>query len=366
MPAVYVSPGGSTNFPILQASTHADQIGMNVVPTNQTLSIETSPHCNVGFYVHTHVQQTDRDYTGGDTVRSVKTGVVSWNVVDNNDPTWNPIAINCAGFESIVVSGASGPSYGTPINYIAEVFVSNVPSPHGNEYANLYATIIAGGYSNTITGGNYWTFDMALHGPIGQPGLLAGLSYVTNNHFNGSPSSGKATAVCIQTDPHSGGQNNDFELGSVYATTYPWDIGYFISGYSTGGTGDGYTNAVQVGGIPGTWHGSGQTYGGDQGQVARAVVVKANNAGTSVARLGAFVSEGIGEGGGLVFGLDTNDANRVSVFRPASGVLELNGKLCLSGEAASTTATPSNVTGKVPIYTSSGTLIGYLPVYGSL
>ena len=114
------------------------------------------------------------------------------------------------------------------------------------------------------------------------------------------------------------------------------------------------------GGLPGPGWGPADSYGGDVGQVARGVVVKAKNAGTSVARLGAMVSEGIGEGGGLVFGLDTNDANRVSSSRPASGVLELSGKLCLSGEAASTTATPSNVAGKVPIYTSSGTLIGYI------
>jgi hypothetical protein len=296
---------------------------------------------------------------------------MSWNVIDNNDSSWNPIAVNCCGVSSIIFSGSAGPSYGTPIAFNGQVYVQQVPSTHSNEYSIFFACIIAGSYDNHVSGGNYWFFDHALHGPIGQPGILSGYSLVTNNYYNGSPTFGAAVGVCLQTAPKIGPQYRYMCQGenaaNPSATTYPWDIGYFISGYATGGTGDGYTNAIQVGGLPGPWMGTGSTdYGGDLGQVARGVVVKAKHAGTSVARLGAMVSEGIGEGGGLVFGLDTNDANRVSVFRSASGVLELNGKLCLSGEAASTTATPSTVTGKVPIYTSSGTLIGYLPVYGSL
>jgi hypothetical protein len=111
-----------------------------------------------------------------------------------------------------------------------------------------------------------------------------------------------------------------------------------------------------------------QAWGGDQGQVGRGVVVKAKNAGTSVARLGSFISEGVGEGGGLVFGLDTGDANRASISRPSNGVMTLRGKVSFAngGYAASTTATPTNVVGKIAIYNDSGTLLGYLPLYGSL
>lgn len=372
MPAVYVSPGGSSSLPIFQSSTHVDQLGLNVAPTNQTFYVETSSHSYMSGYFYTHILQTDRDYAGADTIRAGKGGIQARVILDNNDPTWNPVTPIGIGVNAIVYSGVNSPSYGTPIAFSGQVYARQVPTPHSNEYSVLFACIVAGSYDAPISGGNYWFFDNAVHGPSGgQPGILSGYSLVTNNYYNGSPQFGAAVGVCLQTAPKIGPQYALMCQGTnpanVSATTYPWDVGYFISGYSTGGTGDGYTNAVQVGGLPGPWMGTGNTnYGGDVGQVARGVVVKAKNAGTSVARLGAMVSEGIGEGGGLVFGLDTNDANRVSVFRSASGVLELNGKLCLSGEAASTTATPSNVAGKVPIYTSSGTLIGYLPVYGSL
>jgi hypothetical protein len=80
------------------------------------------------------------------------------------------------------------------------------------------------------------------------------------------------------------------------------------------------------------------------------------------------VSPGLGEAGGLVFGIDTTDANRVSISRPATGVMTLRGKISFAngGYAASSTATPANVAGKIAIYNDSGTLLGYLPIYGSL
>jgi hypothetical protein len=48
--------------------------------------------------------------------------------------------------------------------------------------------------------------------------------------------------------------------------------------------------------------------------------------------------------------------------------MTLRGKVSFAngGYAASTTATPTNVVGKIAIYNDSGTLLGYLPLYGSL
>jgi hypothetical protein len=48
--------------------------------------------------------------------------------------------------------------------------------------------------------------------------------------------------------------------------------------------------------------------------------------------------------------------------------MTLRGKLSFAngGYAVSTTATPANVVGKIAIYNDSGTLLGYLPLYGSL
>jgi hypothetical protein len=124
---------------------------------------------------------------------------------------------------------------------------------------------------------------------------LVGLSLIAGNHYNGSPTLGAFAAAAIQNIDVYGNSAENY----VGATCYPVDIGLLLSGRCGGGAGDAFTNALQVGGKCSAWGGEG-VWGGDQGQVGRGVIVKAKNAGTSVARLGAFVSEGTGEAGGLV------------------------------------------------------------------
>jgi hypothetical protein len=371
MPAVYIPPGASSSYPAFQTSTHTDQIGVNAAPTTSTMYVETSAHNYIGVFSHCHIQQTDRDYAGGDTVRSQKGGLMSWVDLDNNDPSYVGVSVISCGVSSIMNVGVNGPSYGTPLAFNGQIYVKKVPTPHFNEYSIFFSCIIAGTYDAPISGGSYWYFDHGIQGPTGgQPNLLLGYSLVTNNYYNGSPTFGLAAGIALQSAPKSGAQAKYMcqgeNINNPSATTYPWDIGYFVSGYSTGGTGDAYTNAIQVGGVCAGWNPT--SYNGDNGQVGRGVTVKSKVVGTSVARLGAFVSEGTGEAGGLVFGLDINDANRASISRPSAGVMTLRGKVSFAngGYAASTTATPSNVVGKIAIYTDAGTLLGYLPIYGSL
>jgi hypothetical protein len=322
--------------------------------------IKTTPHNNSGLTIYTHVVNTDRFYDGTDSVRGGKSPLLCTVDVDNNDASFSPYSPITYGLGCFIRDGQNGPSYGTVKVITAGVHVNNAGSSN-NEPCVYFGSLTVGTTSNPQNA-RAWFTDFAVQGPVGiQPNLLNGISLITGNHYNGSPSAGAAAACTFQ---NIGPYGNSAE-GFAGATCYPWDIGLHVSGQVTGGTGDGYTNAVQIGGVVGCW-GSQPNYGGDQGQVARGVVVKAKNAGTSVARLGGYVSEGTGEAGGLVFGLDTNDANRASVYRPANGVLAINGKLSLSGEASSSTATPANVSGKIPIYNTSGTLIGYIPVYGSL
>jgi hypothetical protein len=128
------------------------------------------------------------------------------------------------------------------------------------------------------------------------------------------------------------------------------------------------------------------TFGGDLGQVARGYVVKAKNAGGSVARLGAFVSEAIGEPGGTIYGLDTADANRASTYRFGNGVLGVTGSIRPSagmgnarvplwagsgpGTAIANTVTPTSIFAGVPAGIGSLTIpantlrVGQRIVYG--
>jgi hypothetical protein len=376
MTAVYVSPSSSP--PLFKTGTHPDQVGVNDSPANchgfpagttfrnpasANLYVLTTPQNTNGLNIYTHVRETDVNYSGG-SPRSYKGPILAVCDVDNNDPAYIGTNIVGVGVFSDVRVGLNSQSYGTVLGVSSVVDVRNQPSGVTNEYCNWFGWMNAGTTASPlVAGGNWWFTDWAVQGPINQPGILNGISLVTNNFYNGSPNSGAAAGISLRSIAYGGAANN-YKTGS---TSYPWDIGYHVSGATSGGTGDGYTNAIQVGGTVGVWVGS-ASYGGDQGQVARGVVVKAKNAGTSVSRLGAFVSEGTGEGGGLVFGLDTNDADRVSISRPASGVMTLRGKVSFAngGYASSTTATPSNVTGKVALYNDAGTLIGYIPVYGSL
>lgn len=364
MPAKYIASGGASSFPMLQTSAQTDQLGINVAPGVGTLTMETSAHTRYGYLNHTHIQQTDRDYTGGDTVRITKGGYRTSVDVDNNDPTYTPTDIIGTSYHSVMTSGVGGPSYGTLINYIAQLNVKQVPSIHSNEYSIFFGSMVAGTYDAPISGGNYWHHDEALHGPIGQPGILSGFSLVTNNYFNGSPAGGTAVGMCLQTCPKIGAGFNSMCQGEVKtgvsATTYPWDVGYFISGYATGGTGDGYTNAIQVGGLPGPWMGTGRTdYGGDYGQVARGIAFKARRDGvTPVTRLGAVVSEGLGERGGLVFGLDTSDSNRATVYRSANSTLSIVGQIIPTSLVSAANDSAAATSG-VPVgglYQTSGTL----------
>jgi hypothetical protein len=265
--------------------------------------------------------------------------------------------------------GRHGPSYGSSlaISALLDVFTEQ----NGNEYALYHGSLVAGTYDNHVAGGaHYWMTDISVYGPVAaQPGLLYGHSVQIANFYNGSPSVGASVGCRItSTMPGAGSAYKRYHLNDMAqarATCYPVDVGVGVGGATDGGTLDSFTNAVQIGGAN-LMDQAYTTMAGDQGQVGRGVVVKAKNAGTSCTRLGAFVSEGTGEAGGLIFGLDTNDANRASVFRPAGGVLRLSGKLSISGEASSGVPTPANVVGKFPLYDATGTLIGYVPVYSTL
>jgi hypothetical protein len=390
MSANWIPPSGGGTLPaIFQTSTHADQIGFNDSPANNqgffssgvwhlpgsaTVYVATPADLNIGLTVYTHLLQTDRFYDGTD-VRSHKGGIGSHVDIDNNDPSYNPSSGVSYGITTYTRVGVNGPSYGTCHGLSSTVNVLNQGSAL-NEYACLFMAMLGGTYDNhLIAGGDFWFTDWGLHGPIGvQPRLLNGVSLVTNNYYNGSPSGGLSAGMALQSLRAAGPGFETHCVGEIasntQATIYPMDVGYFVGGIATGGTGDAFTNAIQVGSSVGVWGPptGNQAWGGDQGQVGRGVVVKAKNAGTSCARLGSFVSEGTGEGGGLVFGLDTNDANRASISRPSNGVMTLRGKVSFAngGYAASTTATPTNVVGKIAIYNDSGTLLGYLPLYGSL
>lgn len=386
MTAVYNPPGGGTSYAMLVPGTHADQLGVNDSPANNqgfyssgawhapgsaNLYVATTSSNVDGVSVYTHLQQGDRLYSGADA-RQHKGAIYAHVDVDNNDAAFNPLSGVSYNLTCVTRVGVAGPSYGTCHGLSSSLHVVNQGSA-SNEYTPHFMILTAGTYDqHLITGGNFWFTDWALHGPIAaQPGLLNGVSLVTNNYYNGSPSLGPSAGMSLQSLMPAGGGYETHCAGEVAggtpATTYPMDMGYHVSGVATGGTGDAFTNAVQVGGRSGVWSSSGP-WAGDNGQVGRGVVVKARVAGTSVARLGAVVSEGTGEGGGLVFGLDTNDANRASISRPTSGVMTLRGKVSFAngGYATSTTATPANVVGKIAIYNDSGTLLGYLPIYGSL
>jgi hypothetical protein len=348
MPAVYTPPGGSSSLPIFQTSPHADQVGVNdspannqgffssgrwVLPGTANVYVATTAQDNLGVSVYTHVQQTDRWYDGTTDVRGHKGGICSHVDVDNNDPGYTPSAATSYNITAFTRVGVNGPSYGTCHGFSSSMLILNQGSA-SNEYTPHFIILVAGTYDQHLsTGGHFWFTDWALQGPIAtQPGILNGISLVTNNFYNGSPSSGASAGIALQSLQLGGGGVNYMYSGETTlgtpATTYPMDIGYLVSGVATGGTGDGFTNAIQVGGTCSVWNSNG--YGGDQGQVARGVIVKAKNAGTSVARLGAFVSEGTGEAGGLVFGLDINDANRASLYRDANGHLTLNGGLTVT------------------------------------
>jgi hypothetical protein len=371
-------------------SAHPDQLGVNVAPTNQTFYSETSANNVFGGYFYTHILQTDRDYTGADTVRANKCALESRVILDNNDPAFNPIAQIGIGNISIVYSGVNSPSYGTPVAYSGQVYVRQVPTPHSNEYSVMFGVIVAGTYDAPISGGNYWFFDHALHGPSGgPPGRFVGYSLVTNMYSSGGPAYGKAAAICIQTAPGIGPQNVLMKAGAspsgTPATTYPVDIGIHISGYSTGGSLDGFTNGCQLGGYGPVWIDPTlppplDSYGGDLGQFARGFVVKKKNAGPSVARLGAYVSEAQGEAGGTIYGLDISDANRASTYAFGNGILGVTGSIrpsagfgnarvplwCGSGPgtAIANTTTPSSIFAGVPTGRGSLTIPANTPRIG--
>lgn len=345
MSAIYISPGGTSGLPIFVGGTHADQVGINDNPANNqgffssgawhlpgtanTYALTTA-HNNLGFSVYTHVLQTDRSYDGTTDVRPHKGGIGSHVDIDNNDAAWNPLSAVSYGITSFTRVGPNGPSYGTVHGLSSSLLVVNQGHAN-NEYTPHFMIMVGGSYAQRlIPGGRFWFTDWALQGPIGtQPGLLNGISLVTNNFYNGSPTAGASAGCAIQSVMEAGGGSNYV----TPATNYPVDIGYFASGTSNASdaNGDGFTNAFQAGGRVGPWNGA-TGYGGDQGQIGRGFVVKAKNAGNSVSRLGAVVSEGTGEGGGLIFGLDTNDANRASIYRAANTpALSLRGSLAMSG-----------------------------------
>jgi hypothetical protein len=345
MPAVFIDPG----LKIFQYSTHPDQVGINDYPANNqgfpvdvtfrnpasaNLYILTTPKNTNGLTIYTHVRETDTAYSGPSTSypRSYKGPILCVCDVDNNDPAWNPSSIVGMGMLVEMRVGVNSQSYGTSVGIGSIVDVRNQPSGTVNEYCNWFAWMNAGTTAAPLAAGGHWWFtDWGVHGQTTRPGLLNGVTLVTNNFYNGSPSESPATGMSLVSLNDIGPANN-YKTGS---TPYPWDIGYHVSGKTAGGTGDGYTNAIQVGGAAGAWWPFSAAHGGDQGQVGRGVIVKAKNAGISVARLGAFISEGTGEAGGLILGADTNDANRVSLYRPSAGNATLNGNLAVTGSITS-------------------------------
>lgn len=376
MGAVYVPPTTGTTYPIFRTGTHADQLGANDSPDNNqgffsssawhapdsaNLYVVTTANNITGVTIFTHIQQADRLYNGTDA-RSHKGGIYSHVDVDNNDAAYAGGSGVSYNMTCVTRVGVNGPSYGTCHGLSSAMHVYNQGSAN-NEYSPHFMIMTAGTYDQHLTiGGDFWFTDWALHGPIGtQPGLLGGISLITNNFNNGSPSLGPSYGMSLQSlFPAGGGFETHCQgevPGGTPATTYPMDIGYHVSGVATGGTGDAFTNAVQVGGRSSAWSSPGP-WAGDQGQVGRGVVVKAKNAGTSCARLGAFVSEGIGEAGGTIYGLDANDTNRVSTYRSANGVMNILGQI-IPVSLVSAANDGAAATAGVPVgglYQTSGTL----------
>jgi hypothetical protein len=381
----YVNPAAA----IFTVSTYSDQVGVGDVPANApnfilhggpwgprgaaTVYVLQSTKNQNGIHVFNDLTQANRNYDGTDNIRLWSGGIRLTSHVNNNDSSWAGGNNIGGGIISEMITGSAGPSYGTSHCLSLMHDVRNCGSS-GNEPTLIFGTIVGGDYNTTgaALAAHYWYVDGACQWPIGiQCQKMVGLSLVCNNRYNGNPSYGPSAAFSALSGDTIGGRHEYFTANldgtGASATTYPVGIGFHAGGWSTGGTGDSFTNAFQAGGSNCSW-GNVEIpqWGSDQGQIGRGFVVYAKNAGTSCARLGAFVSQGTGEAGGLIFGADTSDANRSSVYRPANGVLALSGKLNVVSEAASSVATPANVTGKIPIYDATGTLVGYIPVYGTL
>jgi hypothetical protein len=368
---------------IFQSSTHPDQIGVNDSPANSPAYehvagaegranfyvAQTSTNA-YGLSIYNHALQTNRDYAGGDTVRSHRIALLVQTDVDNNDPTI-PSKVDIYGWNicSVINAGKNGPNYGSSLAYSALVDVFNETA--GNEYSLYHGCLVPGTYElHVAAGANYWTTDLSVYGPIGvQPGLLYGFSMGVANFYNGSPSAGASFGCRIMNAMDGPGAAYKRHAGKVLtgtmATCYPIDIGVGVGGATNGGTGDSFTVGVQVGGAEIVSPYNSATLSGDQGQIGRGVVVKAKNAGTSCARLGAYVSEGTGEAGGLVFGLDTNDANRVSIYRSSNSTATLNGNLVITGSISAASGlgsggatSPGGTSGQIE-YNNAGAFGGF-------
>ncbi len=361
--------GGGTNpysSVLFTDPTHVDQIAVNDYPANcpqgseqATVYISGGAHNNWALYISRNHFNTQTTYEGASG--PVNGGSIFLNThVNNNDASWNPVALVARNYFVNCIVGDVSPCYGT---VICSEFLLNVlnSASSQNEYACqlMQANI---GTPSHITNGRLWLGDWKCAGPIGvQPEIFTGLSLMMTNFYNGSPSFGAACGIAVQNLQEVGASIN----GATAFNNFPVDVGVFVGGQSTGGNHDGFTNPFQVGGVSSSWANE-PSLGGDQGQYARGYVVSPRNNGKSVTRLGSFCSQGSGLGGALVFGYDVVDSSGCGIYRPTANTISISGQLNVLNQVTATGTTPANVIGKFPVYTSNGILFGYVPVFTAL
>lgn len=118
-------------------------------------------------------------------------------------------------------------------------------------------TDIGTGYTQaTGPTGRLWGIDGGMHGPIAvQAEAFNGITWVHNNHYNGSPSVGAAGAMWLVTKKNSGPARDATHSS---ANTYPVDVALGIVGFSNAGADAiGWTTGIQIGGFGSMWMTSG-------------------------------------------------------------------------------------------------------------
>ncbi len=250
--------------------------------------------------------------------------------------------------------GFNNPHYGSGLGMVTYQVVVNSGSAN-NEFALNHGYLQVGTNAAPTVAAVWGVGDWGVYGPVGlRPNVYTGASVVERNFYNGSPVLGASVGWAIQNILPSGPGGN--VTGSN--NTYPIDVGYHAGGWATQGTHDSYAVAFQAGGRVSPWGADTWDNGTlDLGQVGVGFQVPAKLDGTTpCSRLGAFVSQGLSEAGGWIGGIDTTDANRVSIFRSANGVMSIRGQI-IPVSLASAANDGAAATAGVPvggIYQTSG------------
>lgn len=122
---------------------------------------------------------------------------------------------------------------------------------HALDFGAIRYDIGTGYTQSTGPAGASWVTDWSVQGAIAvQHSSLNGISLVMNNYYNGSPSFSGGAGMWLQSKPGIGG---GLDATHAAATTYPMDVGIGIVGTASGGTGAGFTTAIQIGGSGGPW-----------------------------------------------------------------------------------------------------------------